>query len=176
MSRTPIYQSRFEELNCCILIPTYNNDKTLASVLQDLLLYTSNLVVVNDGSTDSTPEILQGFSEIKIHHFAQNQGKGEALKQGFKIAEKLGYEYAVTIDSDGQHYPDDLDIFLSELENKKSGTEILLVGDRNMTQDGIPGKSTLGNKFSNFWFLVVTGINLTDTQSGYRLYPLKTIN
>ncbi|MDR9456314.1 MAG: DUF2062 domain-containing protein [Salegentibacter sp.] len=176
MSSTPIYQSRFEKLNCCILIPTYNNEKTLASVLQDLMLYTSNLVVVNDGSTDSTSQILQEFSAINIHHFEENQGKGEALKQGFKIAEALGYEYAVTIDSDGQHYPDDLDVFLGELENKKPGTEILLVGDRNMTQDGIPGKSTLGNKFSNFWFLVVTGINLTDTQSGYRLYPLKTIN
>lgn len=140
------------------------------------MLYTSNLVVINDGSTDSTPQILQEFSKVKIHHFQENQGKGEALKHGFRIAEELGYEYAVTIDSDGQHYPDDLDIFLSELENKKPDTEILLVGDRNMTQDGIPGKSTLGNKFSNFWFLVVTGINLTDTQSGYRLYPIKTIN
>jgi len=176
LSQKPIYQSRFEALNCCILVPTYNNEKTLGSVLQDLLLYTSNLVVINDGSTDATTEILKNFSEINIHHFSENKGKGEALKKGFKLAEGLGYEYAITIDSDGQHYPDDLDVFLSQLENKKPDTEILLVGDRNMGQDGIPGKSSTGNKFSNFWFLVVTGTQLTDTQSGYRLYPLNIIN
>ncbi len=176
MSNTPVYQSRFDKLNCCILIPTYNNGQTLASVLQDLQLYTSNLLVVNDGSTDETQEILKQFPEIDIHNFSENKGKGEALKKGFKIAEKLGYNYAITIDSDGQHYPDDLEVFLSELENKKPENEILLVGDRNMGQVGVPGKSTTGNKFSNFWFLVVTGIALNDTQSGYRLYPLKVVN
>ncbi len=177
MSDSPIYQSRFTRLKCCILIPTYNNEKTLASVLQDLSLYTTNLVVVNDGSTDDTQNILQKFPDLEILHFPENCGKGEALKQGFIVAENLGYDYAITIDSDGQHYPDDLDVFLKELENKKPGDrEILLVGDRNMGQDGIPGKSTLGNKFSNFWYLVVTGIQLTDTQSGYRLYPLQVIN
>jgi len=177
LSDSPIYQSRFTRLKCCILIPTYNNEKTLASVLQDLSLYTTNLVVVNDGSTDDTQNILQKFPDLEILHFPENCGKGEALKQGFIVAENLGYDYAITIDSDGQHYPDDLDVFLKELENKKPGDrEILLVGDRNMGQDGIPGKSTLGNKFSNFWYLVVTGIQLTDTQSGYRLYPLQVIN
>jgi uncharacterized protein (DUF2062 family) len=140
------------------------------------MLYTSNLLVVNDGSTDATREILKDFHEINIHHFDENRGKGQALKKGFKIAEDLGYEYAITIDSDGQHYPDDLEVFLTHLEEKSPDTEILLVGDRNMGQDGIPGKSTTGNKFSNFWFLVVTGTQLSDTQSGYRLYPLKVVN
>ncbi len=158
-------------------MPTYNNAGTLPTVIQDLLLYTQNLVIINDGSTDDTSKILDMFPGLELIHFEKNQGKGEALKQGFKLAEELGYEYAITIDSDGQHYPDDLDIFLSELEEKTAtDPEILLVGDRNMNQDGIPGKSTTGNKFSNFWFLVVTGTELHDTQSGYRLYPLKVVN
>ena len=89
MNQKPIYQSRFEALNCCILIPTYNNEKTLGSVLQDLLLYTSNLLVINDGSTDATETILKDFHEIDIHHFEENKGKGEALKHGFKLAEDL---------------------------------------------------------------------------------------
>lgn len=149
----------------------------MPTVIQDLFLYTQNLVIINDGSTDGTSKILDKFPQVELIHFEKNQGKGEALKHGFKLAEKLGYEYAITIDSDGQHYPDDLDIFLSELEAKTAtDPEILLVGDRNMNQDGIPGKSTTGNKFSNFWFLVVTGTELHDTQSGYRLYPLKAVN
>ncbi|MEP6261954.1 MAG: DUF2062 domain-containing protein [Gillisia sp.] len=176
MSTSPIYQSRFENLNCCILVPTYNNQKSLASVLQDLQLYTSNILVVNDGSTDDTFQILENFTHLDLHHFPENRGKGAALDHGFKMARDLGYDYAITIDSDGQHYPDDLEIFLAELENRdENAPELLLVGDRNMGQDGIPGKSSLGNKFSNFWYLVVTGTQLSDTQSGYRLYPLKIV-
>lgn len=177
MSSSPIYQSRFEALNCCILIPTYNNARSLPSVLQDLQLYTDRIVIVNDGSTDSTKEILSNFSHLQIHHFPENRGKGAALDHGFTLAAELGYDYAVTIDSDGQHYPDDLEVFLNELEAKgQEDPELLLVGDRNMGRDGIPGKSSMGNKFSNFWYLVVTGIQLRDTQSGYRLYPLKVVN
>ena len=176
MSNSPIYQSRFETLNCCILVPTYNNQKSLAGVLQDLQLYTGDILVVNDGSTDDTPQILQNFTHLDIHHFPENRGKGAALDHGFKMARDLGYEYAITIDSDGQHYPDDLEVFLNELENRdENAPELLLVGDRNMGRDGIPGKSSLGNKFSNFWYLVVTGTQLSDTQSGYRLYPLKVV-
>ena len=176
MNNSPVYQARFDALNCCILVPTYNNYKSLPTVLQDLLSYTRNIIVVNDGSTDSTREILEKFSNLQIYHFEKNKGKGAALDYGFSRAEELGYDYAISIDSDGQHYPDDLDIFLNELEGKPADREILLVGDRNMGRDGIPGKSTTGNKFSNFWYLVVTGINLRDTQSGYRLYPLKVVN
>lgn len=177
LSSSPIYQSRFEALQCCILIPTYNNSRSLPSVLQDLQLYTDHIVIINDGSTDATRGILENFSHLKIHHFPENRGKGAALNHGFELAEDLGYNYAITIDSDGQHYPDDLEVFLNELEARKQGDpELLLVGDRNMGRDGIPGTSSLGNKFSNFWFLVVTGIQLRDTQSGYRLYPLKVVN
>jgi glycosyltransferase involved in cell wall biosynthesis len=177
LSNSPIYQTRFESLKCCILVPTYNNQKSLPCVLQDLQLYTSNIIVVNDGSTDNTREILKNFSHLEIRHFPKNKGKGAALDHGFRVAGELGYDYAISIDSDGQHYPDDLGVFLDELENKpENGPEILLVGDRNMGRDGIPGKSSMGNKFSNFWYLVVTGTQLSDTQSGYRLYPLQKVN
>ena len=177
METQPIYQSRFDALNCCIIVPTYNNAGSLGSVLQDLQEYTSNILVINDGSTDKTSQVLSNFNSLYIHHITPNQGKGNALKKGFQLAGEKGYDYAITIDSDGQHYPDDLDVFLTELEKKKpTDREILLVGDRNMGQNGIPGKSSTGNKFSNFWFLVVTGSQLHDTQSGYRMYPVNIIN
>lgn len=172
----PIFQSRFKDLNCCVIVPTYNNDGTLHSFLNSLQGFTDQIIVVNDGSTDSTSEILQEFNNLQLVTHPKNRGKGIALKTGFKRARELGYAYAITIDSDGQHYPEDLDIFLSELENQITDRPLLLVGDRKMSGEGIPRQSSKGNRFSNFWFLVVTGLEFHDTQSGYRLYPVDFVN
>jgi len=177
VKKEPVLEGRFENLNCCVIVPTYNNAHSLDNFLTDLRLYTNRIIIINDGATDATAEILKQHPDLYIRTHTENKGKGIALKTGFGYAEELGFAYAITIDSDGQHYPDDLDVFLTELESRKENDpELLLVGDRNMGQDGIPGKSSKGNRFSNFWFLVVTGIELHDTQSGYRLYPVKLIN
>ena len=119
-------------------------------------------------------EILESFSQIEQIHLPKNKGKGNALKIGFQKARDLGYEFALTIDSDGQHFPEDIPTFLEALQ-KESTTNVLYIGARNMTQDDVPGGSSFGNKFSNFWFWFETGITLQDTQCGYRLYPLKEI-
>jgi len=166
-----LLSEKFENLKCCVIIPTYNNYKTLQQVIEGVLVYTENVIVVNDGSTDSTSEILLQFPQIQQIHLSENKGKGNALRLGFTHADKLGYRYAITIDSDGQHFPEDLSIFIEVLEREEN-KEILLIGSRNMTQLGVPKKSSFGNKFSNFWFWVETGIRLQDTQSGFRLYPL----
>lgn len=166
-----LLSEKFEVLKCCVIIPTYNNPKTLQQLIEGVLVYTEAVIVVNDGSTDATSEILLKFPQLQQIHISKNKGKGYALRQGFKKAESLGYDYAITIDSDGQHFPEDIPVFIEALtkeENKKT----LLIGARNMGQTGVPKKSSFGNKFSNFWFWVETGIRLKDTQSGFRLYPL----
>ncbi len=155
----------------CVIIPTYNNAKTLKRVVDGVLNYTNHIFIVNDGSTDETADILENYKQLYILNVPQNKGKGNALQIGFKKALSLNYDYALTIDSDGQHYPTDIPVFLEELN---ATTEpILLIGSRNMTHESVPKKSSFGNRFSNFWFQFETGIKLTDTQSGYRLYPLK---
>lgn len=154
----------------CVIIPTYNNHRTLANVISGVLKYTEAVIVVNDGSTDATTEILEGFPSLTVLEHPENKGKGTALRNGFRKAIELGYEFAVTIDSDGQHFPDDIPVFIERL-NESDGN-ILLIGERNMAQEGIPRKSSFGNKFSNFWFWFETGGKLGDTQSGFRLYPL----
>lgn len=160
-----------------MLVPTYNNAGSLAFVLSELLKYTQNIIVVNDGSTDDTENILSNFSEIEVISFVKNRGKGAALKQGFKRAGELGFEYAISFDSDGQHFADDLPVFLKRLEQKKpKDPDLLLIGSRKMDDASVPKKSSFGNKFSNFWFWVETGIKLSDTQCGFRLYPLKKVN
>lgn len=161
------------ERKICVLVPTYNNHKTLKRVIDGVLDYTENIIVVNDGSTDTTLEILQNYPQLTVISLPENKGKGNALKTGFRKAKKLGFHHAITIDSDGQHYPDDIPVFVETLEQENH--DVLLIGNRNMSQDGIPKKSSFGNRFSNFWFWFETGIKLEDTQSGYRLYPLHKI-
>ncbi|WP_409417720.1 DUF2062 domain-containing protein [Flavobacterium sp. PS2] len=165
-------EEQLAQTNFCVIVPTYNNHKTLAKVLDSILTYTKDVIVVNDGSTDKTREILENFPElIQIHH-PENQGKGIALQNGFNKAIALNYEYAITIDSDGQHFASDIPSFIDAIQKEPNS---LLIGSRNMTQENVPKKSSFGNKFSNFWFWFETGIRLQDTQSGFRLYPLRLI-
>ena len=162
-------QDQFDELKVCVLVPTFNNSGTLAGLIRDIRFFTHNILVVNDGSTDETKEILKEFQEIGNMSYSPNRGKGYALRQGFRKATELGYEYAISIDSDGQHFAKDLPEFLASLKEHPGS---LIIGARNMDQSSVPSKSSFGNRFSNFWFEVETGIRLPDTQSGYRLYPI----
>lgn len=166
------YRDRMAALGCVVLIPTYNNAGTLAQVISDVKEYASDVIVVNDGSTDNTAEILTAIEDIRIISYAKNRGKGYALKLGLSKAYEWGYRYAITIDSDGQHYADDIAVFVERIEQSP---DTLLIGARNLTADNMPSKNTFANKFSNFWFKIETGQSLSDTQSGYRLYPLEKL-
>jgi glycosyltransferase involved in cell wall biosynthesis len=159
----------FERLKVCILVPTYNNAKTLENLLHDLKFLGAYIIVVNDGSTDNTENILLKFTGIHSVSYSPNCGKGYALRQGFQVAVEQGFEYAISIDSDGQHFAKDIPAFLDVLENNPGS---LIIGARNMDQHSVPAKSSFGHKFSNFWYRVETGIELPDTQSGFRLYPV----
>ena len=150
-------------------MPTFNNEKTLAALIRDLKTFNAQIIVVNDGSTDETQNILGQFTDLQVISYSVNRGKGYALQKGFQMARQLGFDYAITIDSDGQHFAKDIPVFLNVLE-KNPGA--LIIGARNMDQDSVPGKSSFGHRFSNFWYIVETGIRLPDTQSGYRLYPV----
>ena len=172
MSNSSPYRERFDALKICVLIPTYNNAASLAGVIREVLDFTPNVIVVNDGSTDGTREVLDGFRDLNCIHFHQNVGKGWALRKGFEAAVDADYRYVITLDSDGQHRAKDLPTFLDEIEKRP---DAIIIGARNMQQTDVPGKSSFGHKFSNFWFRVETGINAPDTQSGYRLYPVQLL-
>jgi len=160
---------------CCVVVPTYNNGRTIADVLQRIEPFCRDIIVVNDGSTDSTSQLLShaAINGLSVVSYDRNRGKGHALMEGFKKAVALGFHYAITIDSDGQHFPEDIPLLF---ETHQRQPEALVVGCRNLTQENMPGKNTFANKFSNFWFRLQTGVKLSDTQSGYRLYPLHRLN
>ena len=163
------YKERMKALRCVVIMPTYNNAGTIATVISDVKEFATDVIVVNDGSTDETAQILASIEDIKVVDYSENKGKGYALKLGLQKAYEWGYRYAITIDSDGQHYADDIPTFLDKIEEKPDS---LLIGARNLTAENMPSKNTFANKFSNFWYKVETGQVLSDTQSGYRLYPL----
>ena len=157
----------------CVIIPTYNNAGTIVQVISDVTAYCQDVIVVNDGSTDETADILQRLTvPVTLVSYPRNKGKGHALVKGFRKAKALGFTHAITIDADGQHFAADIPILINRMEEKP---EAIIVGSRNLTEKNMPRQNTFANKFSNFWFRLQTGINLPDTQSGFRLYNLKAL-
>ena len=160
----------------CVIIPTYNNARTLRSVVEGVLRQTSSIIVVNDGSTDDTAHVLALCDPcISVVTHERNKGKGAALVSGFKEAVRQGFDYAITIDSDGQHFPSDLPLFLEAIRRHP---DAIIVGNRfarSASDDSrahMNPQSRFANRFSNFWFTLQTGVRLPDTQTGYRAYPL----
>ncbi len=103
---------------------------------------------------------------------AENRGKGEALKVAFRAAQQSGFSHIITLDADGQHYPEDLPRFIEAINTYPQG---IIVGKRDFDQLTIPGSSRFGRKFSNFWLRVQTGKVLGDSQSGFRAYPVDIV-
>lgn len=165
-------KQKFNQLKCCVLIPTYNNAKTIESVIQSVLEYCDDIIIINDGCTDETEQILARYPALHVLTHPVNKGKGMGLRNGFAKAVEMKFVYAISMDSDGQHFPKDFILFLDKVEQVPGS---LIIGARNMTVENVPNKSTFGNKFSNFWFWAETGIALPDTQSGFRLYPIQKL-
>ena len=161
------------ERGICVVIPTYNNAGTIADVVRRVLTHCLDVIVVCDGSTDETFSILQGIEGITVVSYDRNAGKGTALKRGFKKALEMGFAYAITLDADGQHFPEDIPTML-HANQKHPGA--LIVGRRKGLEKAERSKrSKFANAFANFWFAIQTGHRLKDTQTGFRLYPLKKL-
>lgn len=160
-------------IRLCALIPTYNNASTICDVVERVYVYLKDIIVVADGPTDDTLERLKQLSTpITLVHYEKNRGKGYALKTGFEKAIELGFTHALTIDSDGQHYPEDIPTLYRAYTLHP---EAIIIGSRGLKQDNMPQKNTFANKFSNFWFALQTGKRLPDTQTGFRIYPLHLV-
>jgi len=158
----------------CVIIPVYNNEKTIKDVVLQSKKYVSQVIVVNDGSTDKTSEIVNSIDGIVVENFAQNSGKGIALQKGFEIARYLGFTHAITLDGDGQHFPEWIKMAKEECEKNP---DAILIGARIGETTGYepPKKNVRARKFGNMWIRIYTGFKLSDTQSGFRVYPVEKI-
>jgi glycosyltransferase involved in cell wall biosynthesis len=153
-----------------ILIPAYNEGKYIKDVILECRRYGNDIIVVDDGSTDNTREILKSFNflsgpkVILIEH-ETNKGKGEALKTGFQCAVQNEYCGVVTIDADGQHKVSEIADFLSAVEI--NGPDVI-VGSRLNNSKGMPFIRLATNVFTSWLISVIAGKKISDVQSGFR--------
>ena len=148
----------------CVVIPCFNHAATVAAVARAAQAHCP-VLVVDDGSTVPLPEPT-GCTVIRLE---RNSGKAAALRAGFKRAGELGFTHAITMDSDGQHFAEDLPKFLSVAQARP---DALAMGVRDFYSTGCPTHRRRSNAVSTFWFRVETGVRLGDTQCGFRCYPL----
>jgi glycosyltransferase involved in cell wall biosynthesis len=152
-----------------LIIPLYNHEEKVADVVLGVLKLGWPVFVVDDGSTDSSYERIKAIDGIAILRHRENEGKGAAIRTGFAAAAQVA-DWAVTIDADGQHHPEDVTHLIRAIpENQRP----IIIGRREgMLTPDIPWTSRFGRQFSNFWVRLSGGPRMTDSQSGMRLYPL----
>jgi len=163
-----------EKNRFAFIIPVYNHAATVAQIVKEAQALRFPVFVVDDGSTDNTYDQVKEIPGIQILRHPQNQGKGAAIMTGFAAAADDA-DWAITIDADGQHYPQDAIRLIKAIPKK---IRPIVVGARaDMTGKHVPWTSSFGRKFSNFWVRTSGGPKISDSQSGFRIYPLpETLN
>ena len=152
------------------MIPCFNEARTIARLAATVRQYLPLVIVVDDGSTDGTPALAQDAGARVVGH-RRNLGKGAALRTGLSLALKQGFEWALTLDGDGQHAPDDLPNFLRCAEETKAR---LIIGDRMHNMRAIPWLRRHVNRWVSRQLSRRTVRHLPDTQCGFRLIHLGT--
>jgi glycosyltransferase involved in cell wall biosynthesis len=156
--------------NVAVVIPAYNHGNTIGDVVRRTAAFGFPVIVVNDGSTDNTTAVLAsltGVTGVTVLTHRCNRGKGAALMSGMAQAAPMA-DWAVTLDADGQHRPADMQRLLNCIP---LGLRPIVVGCRRGMQ-AAPWTSRFGRGFSNFWVRMAGGPRVSDTQSGFRVYPL----
>ncbi|OOF55477.1 glycosyl transferase [Rodentibacter genomosp. 2] len=157
------------------VIPHYNHSGTICNVVQQFLDLGLPVLVVDDGSTlehQATLQALQNQQDVSVYFRSQNGGKGAAMKSGFKRAVKMGFDYVVQVDADGQHNLADVKIMLEKMQKNPTA----LICGRPIYSDDAPKSRLYGRKITNFWNVIHThSFDIKDGMCGFRLYPLKTL-
>ena len=160
------------KLKVLLVVPLFNHGETVAAVVRTALASGLDVLVVDDGSTDGGTREIEGLP-CALLKFQANRGKGEAILAGAKEAKRLGFNAILTLDADGQHDPSEADLLIDEAESGR--WPAIIIGSRQMVQETVPGASHFGRAFSNFWVRLECGFDLSDTQSGMRLYPVNEL-
>jgi glycosyltransferase involved in cell wall biosynthesis len=175
----PDLRARFAgaKVGFAFVIPVYNHARNLERVVQSALASGVPVIVVDDGSTDETGEVTGRLAPAVVVRHPTNQGKGAAILTGLRTASEppIGAHFAVVIDGDGQHNPDDARALLAALweQGAEAPRSDIVIGVRlGMNQTHVPWTSRAGRRFSGFWIWASGGPALSDSQSGFRVYPI----
>jgi hypothetical protein len=155
-----------------IIAPTFNNAATLGEVLRQIGAIDVPVIVINDGSTDQTAAVLKQFSNYSVLTHPVNRGKAAALRTGFDEALHRGFTHALTIDTDGQHDPEQIPQLLAQA---RCSPAALVLGRRERRIAGYPRRNRFGRWFSNTLVRLESGLRVDDSQCGLRVYPLNLI-
>lgn len=148
---------------CLVVIPAYNEERSISAVVEGARSVVPDVLVVNDGSTDSTAEILK---RLGVPHMEQRHaGKGAALRAGFGYAIKNGFDWVITMDGDGQHATSEIPAFVSALS--RNGTD-LVIGSRMSDTRAMPFLRKATNRFMSSLISRLSGSSIPDTQCGFR--------
>jgi len=150
-----------------VVIPAYNEARTIRDVAQRTLRQCPRLIVVDDGSVDGTSEQLAGLP-LTLLRSAANSGKGASLRRGLTRALEERVEAVVTLDADGQHLPEDIPRLLAAHARHRNA---IVIASRMRDRDNIPRDRYLANRVANFWIGWAAGRAIEDSQSGFRVYP-----
>jgi len=161
-----------EKERFAVVIPVYNHGRTVRRVVQSALGLDLPIYVVDDGSSDGGCTSLASMPGVHLLAHPSNLGKGAALLTGFRAAANSA-DWAITLDADGQHDPEDARVLMASIADRARS---VVVGCRKaMLSAGAPWTSRFGRGFSNFWVRMAGGPRLTDSQSGFRIYPLPEV-
>jgi glycosyltransferase involved in cell wall biosynthesis len=152
-----------------VVIPVYNHASTLRDVVEGVLAQGLDVLVVDDGSTDMPGDVIRGLG-CSFAAFPRNRGKGAAIIHGAGYALEHGYSHILTVDADGQFFPEDVAL----IAGNRPDCPAIVIGERKMDESA-PPVSHFGRSFSNFWVKLETGVMIPDTQSGLRLYPVREL-
>lgn len=153
--------------NIVIVIPAYNEEATIEQVVRRALSIGSAVIVVDDGSSDRTAQIVQTLP-VELLKNPINQGKAASLWRGMTAACERGAAAVVTVDADGQHCPEDIPRLIDAARRRPNH---IIVGARLRDRQAAPPLRRFANWMADFWISWAAGYHIQDTQSGFRLYP-----
>jgi len=152
-------------MKTCVIIPTFNESHAIARLVKEICKQNLDVLVVDDGSSDNTYPLAQDSGATVLRNEI-NQGKGASLAKGFKYTIINGFDAAITIDGDGQHFPEDIPYFIRLAKYSDSG---IFIGNRMQKTKNMPITRLLTNKFMSWLISCIAGQNVPDTQCGFRL-------
>jgi glycosyltransferase involved in cell wall biosynthesis len=154
--------------DCAVVIPCLNEAASIRGLVRGVRAHLDAVIVVDDGSSDGTGKAAAGEGVQVIRH-CEPQGKGAALATGFAEASRRGYSWALAMDGDGQHSPDDIPLILDGARSNR-----MTVGNRMDAPDGMPWARRVVNRWMSARLSRFCGVTLSDSQCGFRLVHLES--